>query len=107
MTGTCPFDSYGNLSVVYKVMSDVRPERPTNTVTLSLSDVVWRIITDCWCHQRDQRPTVGVVLDRLNEAAGSWDPPGLVVNSGATSEFVRAMICFRTLLVLSAFCLSC
>lgn len=75
MAGESPLSQYGNLAVVAKVMSGIRPERPTDASLLGLSDVVWQVVRTCWIQERDERPTVAAVLQCLNKATRYWDPP--------------------------------
>lgn len=75
MTGSIPLSQFGNLAVVAKVMSGVRPDRPINAEVLGLSDVIWQIVENCWSPQRDERPTADVVLQCLNKATRYWVPP--------------------------------
>jgi hypothetical protein len=75
MTGTIPFNQFGNLAVIPKVTNGVRPERPTHAEVLGLTDTVWGLMEACWNQQWNERPAVSIVLSRLNEASRYWNPP--------------------------------
>jgi len=69
LTGTPPFGKLPMPEVVSKVLEGERPTKPANALELGLSDEVWKLLEDCWQTQRELRPSVKDVLDRVKGAA--------------------------------------
>jgi hypothetical protein len=81
MTGTIPFNQYGNAAVILKVSNGVRPERPTHAEILGLTDAVWGLTEACWNQQWNERPPISTVLSVLKEASMYWNPPSATTAS--------------------------
>ena len=61
-------------TVVQKVLSGNRPERPT----VGFSDLLWALLVQMWLEEYESSPparqnTVGI-LEQLQDEAGTWDP---------------------------------
>lgn len=78
MAGNIPFDQYSNWTVITKIMSGIRPERPMGTVMKSFPDVLWRIVEDCWKQHSKERSIIHVVLNQLSKITQYWVPPNPV-----------------------------
>ena len=59
------------------VLRGERPERPPNSESLGLSDVLWRLLQSCWSESRSTRPTAQQLFDYLTLAALAWVPPSV------------------------------
>ena len=55
--------------MLFKVLADGRPSKPSNALELGLSDNVWRLLEDCWKTQRKLRPLINDVFGRVKAAA--------------------------------------
>ncbi|OCH91148.1 kinase-like protein [Obba rivulosa] len=74
-TGKIPFyNLHHDATVIYKVLSGVRPERPSQATGLGLFDAVWDVITQCWKGDQTARPTAAYVFDQLQEVMESAGP---------------------------------
>lgn len=68
-TGQLPFHTHRHDSqVIFKVISGTRPQRPTGTLPLGLSDPIWELVEACWHSDRTKRPLAKFVLDRFRQA---------------------------------------
>ena len=74
MTGCVPFYQYPATAAIQKVVTGARPERPEFTVS-GLSDDLWQIVELCWHQQWNERISIRLLLERLNEATPRWVPP--------------------------------
>ena len=45
-----------------------RPSRPEEARALGLSDAIWEVVEKCWQKEREERPTISHVLQRLQDA---------------------------------------
>jgi hypothetical protein len=76
LTGNVPFSKSGNLQVMLKVVRGDRPEWPDDDIPFfGFMDVVWRLAEECWDHDRNKRPSIDEVLNRLSTATRSLSPP--------------------------------
>lgn len=68
-TGLIP---YYNLKkdpqVISNILRDVRPRRPMQATSLGLSDEVWSLIVAGWEANWQDRPSMTVIIERLQEA---------------------------------------
>ncbi|KII91233.1 hypothetical protein PLICRDRAFT_104444, partial [Plicaturopsis crispa FD-325 SS-3] len=67
-TGREPFPDLREATVIYKVMNGHRPERPSSTdssIVAEMPDWLWDLITLCWKHKPEERPTSTAVLDTI------------------------------------------
>ena len=71
LSGSVPFYGY---HVAAAVMAVLRGERPKRPETGWFTDEVWNIVEHCWKPESGDRPSVSCVLQRLEEASGSWTP---------------------------------
>ena len=72
---TPPFRGCRDATVIHKVLSGVRPDRPEGAEALGLSDHVWETVESCWQAEWDKRPVATVVLKEIETAVSSWVPP--------------------------------
>ena len=70
-----------------KIISGVRPKRPTEAMAVGFSDNVWEIAEHCWHEDPTQRPSVSAVLDRLVAVAGDLNPQFML--EGENETFCR------------------
>jgi hypothetical protein len=62
LTGHPPFHELNEVGAAMKIINGQRPERPTMTLC---SDALWILVTDCWNHDPQSRPTMTSVLSCL------------------------------------------
>ncbi|KAF9642658.1 kinase-like protein, partial [Thelephora ganbajun] len=62
-SGKAPFHEVSDNEVVKWVRSGERPNRPTRTVSLGLSDTLWEMIQKCWNESPELRPGIVDILD--------------------------------------------
>ena len=92
-----PFRELPNdASVIFKVMSRGRPQRPIELLDIGLSDEVWTLVESSWHHERETRPSISFLLNRLRAAT-----PGISVlegledfdpNSQASIDVLRSIL---------------
>jgi hypothetical protein len=54
--------------VVLKVLRGERPKWPDDVPFFGYTEIVWRLAEECWDQDRNKRPSIHEVLDRLNMA---------------------------------------
>jgi len=87
LSGHVPFFRYRDYAPVARILRGERPERPQGAEAGWFTDDVWGILGRCWVPEPGNRPSIGVVLQCLEEASGFWTPlPPLVVGSQAASS---------------------
>src|ERR1700723_2113806 len=74
MTENVPFYQHGPGAALLKVMAGERPECPTDSAVLGVSDKLWRMVELCWHKRCTERPKICRVLDHLNMAARDLEP---------------------------------
>ena len=84
-TGQIPFHKFRNEAVILKVTAGGRPERPSDTLDLGLSDDVWSMMELCWHHQCDERPKIGKVLAHLESIVKDFVPVRYIRPMSVTS----------------------
>lgn len=68
-TGWVPyFEFKKDAQVMSSILRDVRPRRPTQAAPLGLSDDVWSLMEACWKAEWKDRPSMEIILARLQEA---------------------------------------
>ena len=67
-----PFVGDRDFVVIRKVIEGERPERPERAWFV---DDLWRTLEQCWLPQPTDRPTIEVVLERLEQVSKIWQPP--------------------------------
>ena len=75
VTGRRPFERTNQeATVVQKVLSGNRPERPT----VGFSDPLWALLAQMWLEEYESpppaRPNIVGILKQLQDEAGAWDP---------------------------------
>jgi len=75
MTGNIPFAQYTNWTIIPRIVSGERPEKPQISPELGLTNAVWDLARQCWSQQIDERPIIADVLQSLNHATKYWEPP--------------------------------
>jgi len=78
-TGLVPFYEFSHdPAIIFQLIAGKRPSRPTET--LSLTDVVWMILEECWHQKPSVRPVANLLPSRLSFAsnqvmkpADNWD----------------------------------
>ena len=89
LTGQLPFSEPIGPEVVFQILKGVRPTKPSNATELGLSDGVWKLLEDCWQTDRQLRPSVKDVLDRVKSTAltcGTLPPVGGVAQCRADPD---------------------
>jgi serine/threonine protein kinase len=66
-TGDVPFPEYNAYALPLKVAAGHRPERPSGAVDLGLSDGLWDLVQACWKSNKNERPDISYVIDRLRD----------------------------------------
>jgi hypothetical protein len=75
MTGNIPFAQSNYWTIVPRIVSGERPERPQISLPFGLTDAVWDLARQCWSQRIDERPVIADVLQSLNHATKYWEPP--------------------------------
>lgn len=70
-----PFHGMRDATVIHRVLSGVRPDRPQATDVLGLTDGLWELVQRSWRVKWQERPTVGVMLRALEDTLKEWVPP--------------------------------
>jgi serine/threonine protein kinase len=68
ITGQQPFPGVMGGTIVYNIVTGVRPHRPPGPNEW-LSDDVWNFISRCWSPSWDGRPDINFAMNTLNDAA--------------------------------------
>ena len=73
--GRKPFERTNqDATVVQKVLSGNRPERPT----VGFSDLLWSLLVQMWLEEYESsppaRPNIVGILEQLQDEVGTWDP---------------------------------
>ena len=71
LSGRVPFYWCHDIAAVMAVLRGERPKRPESGW---FTDGIWNILEHCWKPESGDRPSVSCVLQRLEEASGSWTP---------------------------------
>ena len=66
-TGEVPFVGHGDGAVVFQILRGERPDMPENAQEVGLTVKMWTLIEGCWRQNPKERPTIGVVVVRLQE----------------------------------------
>ena len=64
-TGLVPFGSMTNKLAMCKIAWGHRPEKPTDTGKIGLTDGVWKFLCQCWEQNPESRPKIGEVVREL------------------------------------------
>lgn len=75
LTGTIPFRNLRLAELVVAVVEGKRPDKPDNALEIGFSDSLWDFVQVCWDRDRERRPKVAGVVERLCEAAVNWHDP--------------------------------
>ncbi|KAG6807745.1 hypothetical protein H0H92_006493 [Tricholoma furcatifolium] len=71
-TGKPPFANFRKEVIESKIMYGFRPERPSESNpswnAWGLTEKIWALIVMCWDANPDQRPTIDVVIQRVEQA---------------------------------------
>lgn len=68
LTGLVPFYEFPrDTTVMFKIMSGVRPSRPSPTPNSELLDEVWSIMQECWVTDPQGRPEINKVIDQVRK----------------------------------------
>jgi len=70
ISGRLPFHKHTDLSVLIMVLKGERPLRE-----VGFADNLWEILEQCWMPQPNTRPSIKDVLQGLERASQSWEPP--------------------------------
>ncbi|OCH89378.1 kinase-like protein [Obba rivulosa] len=66
-TGLAPFHQFlRDPTVINKIMSGARPQRPSRATALGLCDALWSLMVQCWSERWQDRPTIATVLDQFH-----------------------------------------
>ena len=74
LTGKVPFQRCGSLVVMRKIYEGQNPDRPKGPEAVWITDDLWRMVEKCWFRRPKQRPTVGDVLECLEQGLATWKP---------------------------------
>ena len=72
LSGHSPYHDLSECSAVAKIIDGERPKKPTMTARLGFTGELWEIVERCWNKDRDERPSLGVILSTLKDAVPSW-----------------------------------
>ncbi|KAF9781558.1 kinase-like domain-containing protein [Thelephora terrestris] len=86
LSGQVPFPRCNNYVVIRKVLDGERPARPEGAKEVWFTNDLWRTLALCWETQARNRPSIGDVLEFLEQAAGTWKPLPPQVDKGAESD---------------------
>ena len=75
LSGHVPFPQCDGYAAIPKVVMGEHPVRPHGMKGVWFTDEVWEVCGNCWTTEPERRPSVEGVLQRLEEASGSWKPP--------------------------------
>ena len=79
LSGGIPFPRHNDRLVVAKILTGERPERPRGATGTWFTNEVWCAVESCWEHIPRDRPKIGDVLQRLEDASESWTPTSQTV----------------------------
>ena len=74
LSGKIPFSRHHGYAVVVKILKGERPGRPRGAIGTRFTNEVWDILESCWEHTPRNRPRIGDVLQRLENASRTWIP---------------------------------
>lgn len=74
MTGHVPFMQCPSHAVAIPITAGIRPKLPISAEATDSTSSIWRIVEDSWKQQPQERPTIRIVLDRVNQIAPDWIP---------------------------------
>jgi hypothetical protein len=86
LTGQVPFACHYHITVMKKVTDGERPERPRGPEAVWFTDGLWETLEQCWSHQPKLRPSIKVVLERLEQSFVDWQPPRLRRSDGFQAD---------------------
>jgi serine/threonine protein kinase len=86
LSGQVPFPRCNNYVVIRKVLDGERPARPEGAKEVWFTNDLWRTLALCWETQARNRPSIGDVLEFLEQAAGTWKPLPPQVDKGVESD---------------------
>jgi len=70
LTGKWPFFPRREAEVVHAVVSGERPPKPGNAEEIGITQLLWNLLTACWCEERTGRPPITEVLSKFCEITG-------------------------------------
>ena len=80
-TGNLPFHKYADFIVIPKVLEGVRPPRGAN-----FTGDLWEMLEQCWAPEPNNRPSIEYVLQCLEIASDSSEPPSPRADEGADAD---------------------
>jgi len=83
LSGQAPFTPLKDFIVMRKVIEGERPERPEGVKGAWFTDDLWGTMNLCWKTQPKDRPSIKVVLERLEKVSRAWKPPSPQVGGDA------------------------
>ena len=75
LSGQAPFTSLKDFIVIRKVVDGERPERPEGVRGAWFTDDLWGTVNLCWATKPKDRPSIKVILERLEKVSRDWKPP--------------------------------
>ena len=75
LSGKLPFHYYKDLTVMQKILDCEQPERPTGPEGLWFTDDLWEMLRLCWSPKPNDRPSIELVLGKLEHGLITWVPP--------------------------------
>jgi serine/threonine protein kinase len=75
LSGQAPFPQCKDAVVIRKVMVGKRPGRPQGEQGTWFKDGLWDMLTLCWKHSREDRPSLKALLQCLERVARPSRPP--------------------------------
>ena len=89
VTGRRPFEHTNpDAAVIQKVLSKIRPDRPT----VGFSDALWAVLTQTWVEEfepsesQSARPNIVDILEQLQDGAETWSPMNRLLSPPAQME---------------------
>ena len=89
LSGQAPFPQCTRYAAVLRALMGERPERPQGVEGKLFADDIWNVLGRCWEPKPDDRPSIGYVLQCLEEVSKIWTPPSpCVVASPPTTDLL-------------------
>lgn len=84
LSGWMPFSPCNEAVVVFKVLHGERPGKPEGMQGERFTADLWEMLERCWKPQPDERPSLDIILQCLQDAMRSSRSPSSVIGNVAT-----------------------
>ena len=89
LSGRAPFFRHHGYAVVVEIVNGERPRKPQEEEGGWFTDDIWSTLEHCWQPTPRDRPSIELVLQRLELASRSWTPPEKMTGLPATNRPAR------------------